>query len=171
GCRQRSRKGFGFRAPMSAARYARSPCSSRAFRSPPFITRWSSKIIGAPRTVVLLQPPRHVGADQLCDRSLSALGDGFEHLSVAVIEPDHLIFPEQFGQAVCPLVVSHGFDSSRSRSSRSSATTRSMVLRRTRSIPSILLLNSATSFLRKSNSSSLMASAPRTRVAQTRASQ
>ena len=33
---------------------------------------------------------------------------GFQHLSVVVIEPDHLIMPEPFGEPVLPLIVPHG---------------------------------------------------------------
>src|SRR5262249_31699060 len=64
---------------------------------------------GRRAAVVLLQPPCHVGADQLRHRGASALGDGFEHPSVAVIEPDILIMPTFFGEKVLPSPVSFVF--------------------------------------------------------------
>jgi len=50
-----------------------------------------SKIIRMTARVVLLQPPRHIGAYQLCHRGASAFGDSFQHLSVVMIEPDKLV--------------------------------------------------------------------------------
>src|SRR5262249_25499347 len=45
----------------------------------------SSKIVGTTRAVVLHQSPRDIRADQFRDRSVAALGDGFQHLSVLVV--------------------------------------------------------------------------------------
>jgi len=67
-----------------------------------------SKIIRMTARVVLLQPPRHIGAYQLCHRGASAFGDSFQHLSVVMIEPDKLVMPALFGLAVLPPPVPHG---------------------------------------------------------------
>src|SRR5262245_21433610 len=71
------------------------------------IVRRNSKIVGTPRAVVLFQPPRHVCAYQLRDRGALSLGDGFQHLCVFVVEPDDLVVPAHFGQAVLPLPIPH----------------------------------------------------------------
>src|SRR5262249_43798126 len=52
--------------------------------------------------VLVFQPPRHERANQLRHRGASALGDGFQHLSVVVIEPDDLVVPKRLTQPVLP---------------------------------------------------------------------
>jgi hypothetical protein len=68
----------------------------------------SSKIVGTTRAIILFQPPRYVCAYQFRHRGVPALGDGLQHLSVIVIEPDDLVVPMFFGETVLLPPISSG---------------------------------------------------------------